>query len=600
MDPDTATFDVTSLHGRRAVGRWERTSVGDVFERLGWSYPDKVALVGRPGAYADERFRSLTYRQADLVANQVADALLSRGLQQGDRVLLFCENSVEAYLAKIGIAKAGMVVMPLNPNLAADVLEYLIGHAEPALAVVDAELWPRAQAPFERAGLAVGATITIGGEPVAGTPSFTDFVEGRSTDEPQVEIHGDDIWELLFTSGTTAMPKGVMTSHGSSYLAAMNFALSLTRGVRLEGDLRVGTFLPVIYHVGDLIFTLSAFLAGGSLVLGRRPVPDDVVAAVAEERITALWAGSPQFVTALAHRVEATGQDVSSLGVLVYGWGALAPTVYRMLLDQAGEDLVVLGIFGQTEAIACHRFWPSRWPDTYERTAPATNYVGLPSPLLASDVVDEVGTSLRDRPGVAGEAVYRSPIITAGYYKNEEATREAFRGGWFHSGDSAAVDEDGLRIAVDRIKDIVKSGGENVSSLRVEAVLYEYPGVERVAVIGLPHERWGEAVTAVVVPAAGRGDHRGRRHRPLPHPPRRLRDAQGRRPHRRVARDGRGEDPQVQAADSVRRPLHPLPVTPSTPAGLAWVGNLLIRVEPPSGFEPETYALRVRCSGQLS
>jgi acyl-CoA synthetase (AMP-forming)/AMP-acid ligase II len=503
VDLDTTTFDVTTLRGRRATARWERTSVGDVFERMTWSHPEKTALTGRPGAYADERFRSVTYREADQVANQVAHALHAGGLQPGDRVLLFCENSIEAYLTKIGIAKAGMVAMPLNPNLAPDVLEYLIGHAGPSLAIVDAELWPRAQGAFGAAGLAVGATITLGGDPVAGSPSFTAFVDGQPADEPDVEIHGDDIWEMLFTSGTTAMPKGVMTSHGSSYLAAMNFALSLTRGVRLEGDLRVGTFLPIIYHVGDLIFTLSAFLSGGSLVLGRRPVPADVVAAVTEERVTALWAGSPQFVAAVAADAERTGHDLSSLGVLVYGWGALAPKVYRTLLDQAGEDLVVLGIFGQTEAIACHRFWPGKWPDTYERTAPATNYVGVPSPLLASDVVDELGESLRDQPGVAGEAVYRSPIITAGYYRNEEATREAFRGGWFHSGDSAAVDEDGLRIAVDRIKDIVKTGGENVSSLRVEAVLYEHPGVARAAVVGIPHERWGEAVPAVVVPAAG-------------------------------------------------------------------------------------------------
>ena len=496
-------LDVTTLRGRRAVHRWERTSVGDVLERLTWSVPDKTAIVGRPGAFADERFRSLTYREADRVANQVADALRASGSAPGDRVLLWCENSVEAFLTKIGIAKAGMVAVPLNPNLAPDVLEALVARTEPSFAVVDAETWPAAREAFERAGVAPGVTIAVGGDPVAGSPSFTAWLEGRSSDEPDVEIHGDDIWEMLFTSGTTAMPKGVMTSHASSHLAALNFALSLTRGGGLEGDLRVGTFLPVIYHVGDLIFTLSAFLAGGSLVIGRRPAPGAVADAVAQERVTALWAGSPQFVAALVAEVDAAGQDLTSLDVLVYGWGALAPAVYRTLLERAGADLVVLGIFGQTEAIACHRFWPGRWPDTYERSAPATNYVGVPSPLLASDVVDETGGSLRDRPGIAGEAVYRSPIMTAGYYRDEEATREAFRGGWFHSGDSAAVDDDGLRIAVDRIKDIVKSGGENVSSLRVEAVLHEHPGVRRAAVVGLPHARWGEAVTAVVVPVPG-------------------------------------------------------------------------------------------------
>ncbi|WP_226356822.1 AMP-binding protein [Pseudonocardia sp. ICBG601] len=491
-------IDVTRLRGRRAVNRWERTSVGDVFERLTWSYPDKTAITGRPGAYGEERFASVTYREADGITGQVAHALAARGLEPGARVLLFCENSVEAYLAKVGVAKAGMVAVPVNPALAPDVLEHLIGQAEPGLAIVDAELWPRAEQAFTATGLRVGATITIGGGPVAGSPSFGDLLDGLPTTEPDVEIHSDDIWEILYTSGTTAMPKGVMISHGSTHLAALNFTVSLTRGLRVETDLRVATALPMIYHVGDQIFTFSAFLAGGSLVLSRRPLPDQLVATIAEERPTALWAGSPQFVAALDAVAERTGADLSSLTVLVYGWGALEPAVYARLQDRA-PGLVVLGIFGQTEAIACHRFWPATWSEVYARTAPSVNYVGVPSPLLASDVVDETGVSVRDTPHVPGEAVYRSPIVTAGYYLNEEATREAFRGGWFHSGDSASVDEDGLRIMVDRFKDIVKSGGENVSSLRVESVLHGHPAVEKAAVIGLPHAHWGEAVTAVVV-----------------------------------------------------------------------------------------------------
>ena len=191
--------------------------------------------------------------------------------------------------------------------------------------------------------------------------------------------------------------------------------------------------------------------------------------------------------------------DVSTLRVAVYGWAALSPKTLDILKGLCGDELVVVEIFGQTESISCHRFWPDKWQDLYRRTAPEHNYVGVPSPLLASMLVDPAGTPI-DEPGVPGEAVYRSPSITAGYYRDESATKEAFRGGWFHSGDSCVYGEDGLRIMVDRFKDIVKSGGENVSTIRVESVLVQHPAVERAAVIGVPHSRWGEAVTAVVVP----------------------------------------------------------------------------------------------------
>ncbi|WIV56258.1 AMP-binding protein [Amycolatopsis nalaikhensis] len=497
-DHTAALIDVETLRGRRAVHRWERTSIGDVFERLTWSRPDQVALASADGAHGEDRFAAVTYRQADEAANQLAHALAAAGLSPGDRVLLFCENTVEAFLAKIGIAKAGMVAVPLNPGLAPDVLAHLVRLTEPRLAIVDAELWPRLDGV---ADLRVGATITVGGGPVAGSPSFGAFLEGHPVTEPDVEIHGDDIFQLLFTSGTTALPKGVMLSHSYVHLGGLNFALSLTRGLRHEADLRVCTFLPMIYHVGDALFTYSTFFAGGTLTLGRRPAPGPVAAALARSRATAVWAGSPQFVAALADELDAHPElDVTSLTALVYGWGALSPALLRRLEARTAPGFVAVGIFGQTEAIACHRFWPSAWPEVHARTAPAMNYVGVPSGLLASEVVDELGEPVRGTPG---EAVYRSPIMTAGYYRDEAATREAFRDGWFHSGDSVVVDEDGLRVMVDRYKDIVKTGGENVSSMRVEAVLHEHPAVLRAAVIGIPHEHWGEAVTAVVVPRPG-------------------------------------------------------------------------------------------------
>jgi acyl-CoA synthetase (AMP-forming)/AMP-acid ligase II len=500
LPEDAVDLDVTSLHHRRATRRWERMSVGDLIERVTWSRPDKVAIVGRPGAYADERFAALTYRQADQVANQVAHALLARGLDRGDVVLLFCENSVEAYLAKIGIAKAGLVAAPLNPMMAPDLVAAMIDLVQPKLAIVDAELWPKATEPFASRGLEPGVTIAVGGLPAPGSVSFTEFIAGQDDSEPDVEIHADDIWEILFTSGTTALPKGVMISHATSYMAGFGFALSLTRGLKLESDLKVGTYLPMIYHVGDQPFTYSVFLSGGTLVLGRRPNPEHIAAMIAEERVTALWAGSPAMIRAVDAVFTARPElDARSLTVIVYGWAALPPATLASMKRHCGEDLCVFEIFGQTESISCHRFWPDEWPELYAATAPQYNYVGVPSPILASTVLDADGGDLAGQPGVAGEAVYRSPAVMAGYYRDEEATRHAFRYGWFHSGDSCAYDDAGLRIMLDRYKDIVKTGGENVSSLRVEAVLAQHPDVAKAAVIGLPHPHWSEAVTAVVV-----------------------------------------------------------------------------------------------------
>ena len=235
-------------------------------------------------------------------------------------------------------------------------------------------------------------------------------------------------------------------------------------------------------------------------MLGRRPEATAIAEMIDAERVTAWWAGAPAMVAGvdlvLGERPEL---DAHSLGVIVYGWAALAPAILASMKQHCGDDLLVFEIFGQTESIACHRFWPDKWPEVYARTAPKQNYVGVPSPLLASTVLDPFGDDLAGSPGTAGEAVYRSPSMMSGYYRDEPATRQAFRYGWFHSGDSCAYDDDGLRVMLDRYKDIVKTGGENVSSLRVEAVLGLHPAVAKAVVIGLPHPYWGEAVTAVVI-----------------------------------------------------------------------------------------------------
>ncbi len=336
------SIDVTSLTNRRATNRWDRVSVGDFWERITWSYPDKEAIVGRPGAFAYPENERLTYRQADELANRVANAMLARGLERGDRVLFFCDNSTEAYVTKIAVAKAGLVSTPINPMLAPDVIADLIQRTDPKLSFVDDELWPKCEKAFAETGLTPSVTIPVCGEVLEGSVSFADFVEGASTAEPDVEIHGDDIWEIIFTSGTTAMPKGVMVSHNYSYLAGYSFALSLTRGLRFECDLKMVTFLPLIFHIADQIFSFPAFLTGGTLVFGRRYDPDGIAQAISDEDITMWWGGSPAMLEEVTERFEKSGGalDASSVTSIVFGWTAIDPKLVdrlRELTTRAGQ-----------------------------------------------------------------------------------------------------------------------------------------------------------------------------------------------------------------------------------------------------------------------
>jgi acyl-CoA synthetase (AMP-forming)/AMP-acid ligase II len=500
-------FDVETLRGRRADQRWNRMAVGDMLERVTWATPDKVAFVGWEGAYADPRFARMTYRQADEAANQVAHALLGEGLRPGDRVLLYCDNSIEALVLFFGIAKAGMTAVPVNSLLAPDVLAWALDHVTVSLVVADAGLVERGAEVFAAHGLAPRVVIEIDGTAGAGAVSFSQWLAGRPTDEVDVAVHGDDIWALLFTSGTTSMPKASMTAHSYSYLSGYAYAMSYTRGLAHETDLVVGSFLPIVYHCGHNSTVMPAVISGGTVVVGRRPDDVGLAEAVTRERITAVWAGSPQWVQKLVDVAESRPADIDlgSLTVVLYSWGAMQPDLFPRLSAVAGGSVQMVEVFGQTESQSCFRFWPAAHPERAAESFRGVNHVGLPTPILAADVHDPSGRSLVGQPHVAGEAVYRSPLITQGYYRNPEATAEAFRDGWFHSGDSCEYvgGSDRSQVMVDRLKDVVKSGGENVSSVRVEAVLAGHPAVGRVAVIGLPDAKWGELVTAVVVPAPG-------------------------------------------------------------------------------------------------
>ena len=495
------TIDVENFRNRRNDARWNRVSVGDVIERMTWNEPGKVAFIATPEATVDPAYARVTYSEANDVINRVANALLALNLPRASRIAMLCDNSNEAWLAKVGVAKAGLVAAPINVMMASDVIAEALQRVGAQHAIVDQALWEPLEGTLALAN--IRPIVSIGGPLQGRIPNFEEFMSEHGSDEPDVEIHGDDIWQVLFTSGTTAKPKAVMISHTSTYMAAYSKALTMTRGLSHESEIRLGVFTPMVFHIGDQLCVFGPLVCGGTVIIGRKPQGPEMARAITDEKVTCLFGGSPQFVESLITEVQSKPEeyDLSSLGVMWFGWAPLAPASLAAFQELCGPQLKVYEMIAQTEAIAGHRFFIDRHLDMYLREAPAINHVGKPSPIMGATVMDETGQDLRDKPGVAGEAVYRTPAMVSGYYKDLEATQEAVRGDWFHSGDSFVYGQDQIRLMVDRYKDIVKSGGENVSSIRVESVLQQHPTVIRAAVIGLPDDRWGEMVTACILKA---------------------------------------------------------------------------------------------------
>ena len=492
-------IDIENFRGRRNDQRWNRVSVGDVIERITWSLPDKECLIATPEATVNPLHARVTYAQANSLINRVANGLLAMDIAPAARVAMLVENSVEAWLTKIAIAKAGMVAAPVNIMMAPDVLIDCLERVGAKFVIADARQWEKHGDALIASGLA--PIMMIGGSDNGKTPSFDDFIAGQSADEPDVTIHGDDIWEVLFTSGTTGRPKAAMISHTYTYMCAMSQILSMTRGLEHEQDLRHATFTPMTFHIGDHLMVFGPLMAGGTVIMGSKPDGQEMAQACSDEGVTCLFGGSPQFVEGLISECQENpgAYDLSTVSSMFYAWAPLKPETLKAFEALTRPNLVCWELIGQTECLAPHRFFVNQHRELFEATAPAMNYVGVPVPLLGSAVMDEQGNDLRDQPDVHGEAVYRSPAIFSGYYGDQEATEEALRGGWMHSGDTFTYDEQGQRIMVDRYKDMVKSGGENVSSIRVEAVLHQHRSIQRAAVIGVADDTWGEMVTACVI-----------------------------------------------------------------------------------------------------
>ncbi|MBT2396771.1 acyl-CoA synthetase [Streptomyces sp. ISL-100] len=420
--------------------------------------------------------RTWTYAGLDAAVSTAAAWLSAHGLRPGDRVASYGHNSDAYLIGFLACARAGFVHVPVNQNLTGEDLAYILGQSGSALVLTDPDLTGRVPEGFPVRLLRDGD----------GDDSLLSALDTPRPFEPARAPQSDDLVQLLYTSGTTALPKGAMMTHRAlvhEYVSAIA-ALDLKAGDRPVHS------LP-LYHSAQMhVFLLPYLAVGAENTILDAPDAAQIFDLVEAGRADSLFA-PPTVWIGLSNHPEFPTRDLGALRKAYYGASIMPVPVLERLRTRL-PGLAFYNCFGQSEIGPLATVLG---PDEHEGRMDSC---GRPVLFVEAMVVDESGKEVPD--GTAGEVVYRSPQLCEGYWDKPEESAEAFRDGWFHSGDLAVRDAEGYFTVVDRVKDVINSGGVLVASRQVEDALYTHPGVAEAAVVGLPDERWIEAVTAVVVP----------------------------------------------------------------------------------------------------
>ena len=447
-----------------------RTStVADVLRRSALRHPSRTALL-----FED---RTWTYRELDDAVDLAAGVLLDLGLAKGDRIAAYGKNSDAYLIGFLACARAGFVHVPINYNLVGEELAYLVEQSGSRAVLVDPALAP-----------AVDALNHPPEQVLALRDAEGSLLErSRAGEVPRidVEVADTDLVQLLYTSGTTSRPKGAEMTH----LALVHEYVSCILALECSADDAPLHPMPLYHSAGMHVFLMPYLAVGATNHLMEAPDIAEILRRVEADGIGALFL-APTVWVPLANAPDFATRDLSSLRKAFYG-ASIMPIPVLQRLQDALPGLGFFNCFGQSEVGPLATVLrPEEHADRPESCGRSVLFVEL-------RVVDDEGVDVE--PGGMGEVIYRSPQLCEGYWADPEATAEAFRDGWFHSGDLVRVDAEGYITVVDRIKDVINTGGVLVASREVEDALYTHEAVAEAAVIALPHETWIEAVTAVVV-----------------------------------------------------------------------------------------------------
>lgn len=456
-------------------------------------YKNKTSLIERYPA--KQQRRVLTWERFNLEVNKVSNFLKKElGIKKGDRVLHLFNNSIEWLTVYFGIIKIGAIVVPLNFRFIEADIEYAGAISKPSAFILGSEFVSRVLNVRDEIK-SIRKFIVCGDECPQGMLPFSEIQNYTDTEEAIVDMENDDDLAVMFTSGTTGNAKPVVHTHGSMNATAVGNGLSLP--LTMEDNYLV--VLP-LYHSGSLFMWFPYFAVGatGTLIRDYRN-PRWILEAVEEDGANALLAVVPMCVDLINQvdggEIDLDGYDLSSWKYLVTGAQPVPPNIFESLMKVL--PCRIIHTYGVTEGGG-----GATWSIHHDDILRKPGSIGRPNFGVEGRILDSRGGDAAS--GEVGEIVIKTPRLMKQYYRNEDLTRAAVRNGFFYTGDLARMDEDGYYYIVDRKKDMITSGGENIYPVEIEEVLHQHPDIDDAAVIGYPDERFVEIVMAVVQVKAGK------------------------------------------------------------------------------------------------
>jgi len=463
----------------------ERVTVGDMLRRRARDSADKLALVDFPGGQR----REMSYSQLNQRVNQLAHGLQAKGFKQGEKLALVSSNQSDMLVVYFACYKLGIVTVPINFMQAAEDMRYNLEHSESVIVIYE-DILADLISPCFTGNDHIRLSVQLGSNAGQADTSLDALLANQSDAEIEDRIIKDrDTAHMIYTSGTTSRPKAVETSHLSLVISALTSAVELDT---TQGSAHL-LILP-LFHCAALSLAFPTLLRSGTLVLHGSFEPQKFIDSLEQDKIESALL-LPMMWHALLGLPDLDKRDLSSFKIGIY---AMAPMDANSLdrVRQAFGCEMHLGS-GQTEFAPSACLYRDRSPTEFGEG----NYWGKAVCTVDQIVIDDYGKEVPQ--GEIGEIAWRGPQAMTGYYKNPEASAETSKFGWHHTGDLGLIDDQGQLLFVDRKKDTIKSGGENVSSMKVEQALLSFAGVLQAAAFGLAHPRWGEAVCGCVIAVPG-------------------------------------------------------------------------------------------------